>query len=100
MAERRYWISFDLGLQGQYDDLYAWLDKLGAKECGDAVATFRSDKSRSALIEELKEVLSLERNPRVYIISMPEGGRFMVGKRKVAPWTGYAQTSIDSGEEK
>ena len=100
MAERRYWLSFDLGLQGRYDELYAWLDRHGAKECGDAVATFRSDKSRDAIKAELEQVLNVERSPRIYIISMPEGGRFIIGRRKVAAWTGYAQTSMDSGEEK
>ena len=29
------WISYDLGVRGDYEGLYAWLDSHGAKECGD-----------------------------------------------------------------
>lgn len=100
MAKRRYWISFDLGLHGQYDELYDWLDRQGAKECGDSVATFQSNKSRDEIAAEIGRILSAERNPRIYIISMHEGGRFFLGRRKVAPWTGYAHTAISSGDEK
>ena len=64
MAKRRYWLSFDLGLQGQYDELYAWLDRLGARECGDAVATFRSDKSRDELTAELKKGFEPQEKPQ------------------------------------
>jgi hypothetical protein len=31
----RYWISFDLGLQGDYEPLYEWLDRHEALECGE-----------------------------------------------------------------
>jgi hypothetical protein len=44
----RYWLSFDLGLQGDYDNLYAWLDKQGAQECGDSVATFEVKENARA----------------------------------------------------
>jgi hypothetical protein len=30
----RYWLIYDLGLQGHYDELFAWLDQHKAKECG------------------------------------------------------------------
>jgi hypothetical protein len=94
----RYWISYDLGLQGDYDQLYAWLDKNGAKECGDSVATFLSKLSREEVVKQLSRVLEPKRNPRVYIITMKNGGKFVFGKRKVAPWTGYAQV-LETGEE-
>jgi hypothetical protein len=115
----RYWISYDLGLRGNYDQLYAWLDKHGARECGDSVATFLSKKSRAEVVKELSDVLDLSGkqratgargaaavlggekpiNPRIYIITMKEGGKFVFGRRKPAPWTGYAQV-LDSGEER
>src|ERR1700732_3512768 len=98
--KKRYWLSFDLGLSGDYTSLCAWLDHQQAKECGDGVATFKSDKGRQKIKSELAQMLNVKRNPRIYLISMHEGGRFIFGKRKVAPWTGYAQTSMDSGEEK
>ena len=30
------WISFDLGVKGDYEGMYAWLDSKDAKECGDS----------------------------------------------------------------
>ncbi len=109
----RYWLSYDLGLQGQYEDLFGWLDKQEAKECGDNVATFLSPKSRDAIIKEIASLFNARRNdarggpppvafdkPRIYLIDMNHGGKFILGKRKVAPWTGYAQTVLESGEEK
>ena len=105
----RYWISFDLGLQGNYEDLYAWLDRQdykdkgdrqGAKECGDNVATFVSDKSRNAIEKEVIANLGGQRNARIYIVTMAGGGKFVLGKRKFAPWKGYAEVASDSGEER
>ena len=93
----RYWISFDLGLRGNYEDLYEWLDKMEAKECGDNVATFLTDKSREQLKKEL--IKFLDKKARVYIINMSQGGKFILGKRKVAPWSGYAAASIETVEE-
>ncbi len=95
----RYWISYDLGLRGNYDQLYAWLDKNNARECGDSVATFLSDKTREQITRELSRVVDLDKSPRIYIISMKRGGKFIFGRRKPAPWTGYAQV-LDSGEER
>ncbi len=95
----RYWLSYDLGVNGEYEDLYAWLDRLGAKECGDSVATFVSKASRAAIIKDMRELLDLKRNPRIYLIDMTTGGKFILGKRKVAPWTGYGQVSVDADEE-
>ncbi len=96
---KRFWASFDLGLHGEYTELYAWLDRQQAKECGENVATFLSVKNREQIAKELTSVLDIQRSPRIYIIELQKGGRFFLGKRKVAPWAGYAQTSIDSGEE-
>ena len=39
MAKQVIWISFDLGIRGDYENLYAWLDEHGAKECGDNFAS-------------------------------------------------------------
>src|SRR5262245_24421574 len=96
----RYWISFDLGLQGNYLSLYAWLDEMGAKECGDGVATFESRKSREDLAKEIKRVVDEKKNPRVYLINAKSGGRFILGKRKLrAPWSGYAEVSVSSADD-
>jgi hypothetical protein len=100
MKRMRYWLSFDLGLNGAYDTLYAWLDKQGALECGDNIATFKSEKSRDQLARELRNLLSDTKSPRVYLMSMTRGGKFVLGRRKVrAPWTGYAEVSASGGED-
>jgi hypothetical protein len=96
----RYWISFDLGLQGNYEPLYGWLDRQEAKECGDNVATFVSDQSRDRIAHDLADILSTAGNPRVYLVSMNKGGKFILGKRKFAPWKGYAEVEVESGEER
>jgi len=96
---KRYWLSFDLGLRGDYEELYAWLDRHKARECGDNVATFTSKRSRAEIARELAETLA-KGNPRLYIIDRQNGGKFLLGKRKVAAWTGYAEASVTSGEEK
>jgi hypothetical protein len=106
----RYWISFDLGLQGDYEPLYSWLDQQdykevgdreGARECGDSVATFISEKSRDAVAREIKSRLGKQQlNARIYVISLDKGGRFVVGSRKLPPWKGYAAVESDSGDER
>ncbi|MFZ0774095.1 MAG: hypothetical protein WCA49_12010 [Candidatus Sulfotelmatobacter sp.] len=95
----RYWLSFDLGLQGDYNSLYSWLDKQGAQECGDSVATFKSNKTREQIAIELKDLFEEKGKLRVYLIGMQRGGKFLLGKRKRAPWTGYADVSVSSGED-
>lgn len=93
----RYWLSYDLGLRGKYEELYAWLDGQKAKECGDNVATFVSDKTREQITRELKRIVGPA--ARVYLITMKEGGKFIIGKRRAAPWAGYAVTELDSETE-
>jgi len=102
----RYWISFDLGLQGDYRPLFEWLDRQDAKEhgdgegaqdCGENVATFMSDKTTVQIQKELSALLSKQKeNGRVYLIGRYEGvkysGRFILGKRrKSPPWKGFAE---------
>lgn len=109
----RYWLSFDLGLQGDYESLYAWLDSVNAKECGGNVATFVSKKTRDQIARELSTLLDplhmridpitgrrRTSQPRLYIISTQQGGKFILGKRTLATWTGYAQVTLESGEER
>ena len=96
----RYWFSFDLGLRGNYEDLYEWLDNMEAKECGDSVATFVTEKTREEIAEELSEFL--DEKARVYIIGIHDGkfsGKFILGKRKRAPWAGYGGPMFEVEEE-
>ena len=98
------WISYDLGIKGDYQGLYAWLDDHKAIECGNSVA-FIQYNMKNDLINELKEDLKsnvdFKPGDRVYIIrrELVKGknlvrGSFIFGKRKSNPWEGYG-TSVD-----
>lgn len=99
---RRYWLCYDLGLRGDYEGLYEWLDRIGAKECSEAAATFVTAKTREQIKKELAKILS-ESPARIYLIAKRSDGKtmggFILGKRKRPPWSGYAESSVDSGEE-
>jgi hypothetical protein len=96
------WISYDLGVRGDYEGLYSWLDAHDAKECGDSVAvlTYRYNGSLSDKLKaDLKKSITTDKRTRIYIIYREQGtnknkGRFIFGGRKASPWTGYA--SLDS----
>ncbi|MDP8239853.1 MAG: hypothetical protein P9X24_12250 [Candidatus Hatepunaea meridiana] len=94
----RYWLSYDLGLRGHYNELYEWLDNVNAKECGESVATFLSDMSPQEIEDELEEILNT--GARIYLVWKPEigsiKGKFILGKRKKKPpWFGYAEVEED-----
>lgn len=97
------WISYDLGVKGDYQSLYEWLDLKKAAECGNSVAFLRYE-FKDDLIKELKEDLESKINfsngDRIYIIfSNKEDskikGTFIRGGRKSNPWTGYAPNLND-----
>lgn len=90
------WLSYDLGIRGDYESLYSWLDDHEAKECGDSVASFRFSHEEGDLPEALKTELerevSLNKHSRIYVAYKENGklkGRFIFGRRKRAPWEGY-----------
>ena len=99
---QRVWLSYDLGIDGDYEDLYSWLDSKGAVECGDSCASFIYSFRKDLIHELLKELragVQLRPRDRVYLIYSENGkggGKFIHGKRKRAPWAGYA---IEPGEE-
>ena len=65
------WISFDLALGGDYENLYAWLDDMEAKECGNgfAVIDFEADEDLpEELKEELCERVSFSKKDRIYAL--------------------------------
>ncbi|CAG0995272.1 hypothetical protein METP2_02874 [Methanosarcinales archaeon] len=94
----RYWLSFDLGLRGNYESLYEWLDAIEAKECGDNIATFITTKTRDQIKEELSKIL--DEKARIYLIDRKKGGQFIFGKRKVAaPWAGYGEAMVEVEQE-
>ena len=90
------WISFDLGVNGDYEGMYAWLDNHAAKECGDSVAIIQHEPRGDLIAElqqELKTNVKLTARSRVYMIYRGDDGKikgtWLVGSRKQAPWTGY-----------
>ena len=98
-AKTRYWISFDLGLMGDYSRVYEWLDSMDALECGPGVATITSAKSRDQLTTEIQRLFKSAPRARAYIISMKQGGRFVAGGRKAAPWEGFAVSTANALDE-
>lgn len=100
------WLSFDLGVSGDYEGLYAWLDDHQAKECGDSVASFRfscDGDLPESLKTEIENAVSLNKRSRVYVVYRDERklkGRYIIGRRKSAPWDGYgAHQEHDDDEE-
>jgi hypothetical protein len=101
------WISYDLGVRGDYEGLYAWLDAHDAKECGDslAVLTYRHE---GALVDKLKADLKknveTDKRTRIYVVyrDLATGknkGRFIFGTRRAAAWTGYAPSDLATVDE-
>jgi len=103
-TSRPVWLSYDLGLKGDYEGLYAWLDDHEAMECGDSVAYFRYAYSKdpmAELEEELKKTITFTNATRLYaIIVDPKTkrthGRFLVGSRRPAPWVGRGTVHTES----
>jgi len=99
------WISYDLGIGGDYSGLYQWLDTKLGEECGEGLAflnfSFEAANTYGLSSEELpktiahflKEELSksvkIDRSTRIYMI-FGNTGQFIFGARKSNPWKGYA----------
>lgn len=100
MPKSTIWISYDLGVRGDYENLYAWLDSQGAKECGDSVAVLTYDHKGSLtdkLKLELKKAFKIDKRTRVYVIYREQAtnknkGVFLFGGRRAQPWTGYSSS--------
>lgn len=94
------WLTYDLGVQGDYPGLYEFLDSYKAKDCGESCA-FLEFPVRKTLLPELnralKKQVSLKKGDRIYVIYRTDTpdkrlkGRFLSGGRKgQPPWAGYA----------
>jgi hypothetical protein len=95
------WISYDLGIKGDYENLYYWLDSHKARECGDSFAyvsyNYKEDIVKE-IQEELKSKVTIREKDRIYLIFPKKDkwvGRFIFGGRKVAPWEGYASKYVE-----
>lgn len=94
------WLSYDLGINGDYEGLYTWLDKHSAKECGDSFAIINEFEYTGDLvktvIQELKQNVTLRKRDRFYLIcTKPVVAKFVIGGRKRSPWFGYSISSLD-----
>lgn len=110
MSKKSIWISYDLGIKGDYPGLYAWLDNKKAKEAGNSIAFFNYDFNGSdtnlleSLKEELESAVNFKPGDRIYIIRMRDdidgnkriSGRFIIGNRKASPWEGYGHSNDDN----
>jgi hypothetical protein len=97
----RYWLSYDLGLRGNYDELYRWLAEKDAKECGESAATFSAEGTVDELRKELKSIVG--KKGRVYLIGRDTDGtlrgKWLFGSRRPPPWLGYASIADEDQDE-
>ncbi|MCA4791215.1 hypothetical protein HX045_01865 [Myroides odoratimimus] len=103
MSSKTFFLSYDLGLRGDYSGLYYFLDKYDAKECGGSVAIFRYEVDKKTsfdeildrIKQEIEEYVKInEKLDRIYIMGRDNEsgnmkGRFIIGRRKESPWSGY-----------
>ena len=109
------WLSYDLGIGGDYPGLYKWLDNHKAKECGNSIAFFRYsvessqlDKLKNIIFEDLDKSVTLRPGDRLYIVYRETNvaganvrGHFIFGHRRSNPWEGYGdneKSTTDIGE--
>ena len=101
---KTFWLSYDLGLKGDYPSLYSWLDEFKAKECGDSFAVFKYDctteNPKNEIKIDLESKINFNKTGRVYLIWKDDSkgsinGSFIIGHRKQAPWEGYFATNAE-----
>lgn len=107
MATSTIWLSYDLGVGGDYEGLYSWLDSKRAKECGDSLAVIEY-KFDIDIIDELKDNISrnvrTDKKTRIYVIHRDRStkrnkGVFVFGGRRAPPWRGYAVSESDTADD-
>ena len=102
----RIWLSYDLGVRGDYEGMYAFLDEFDAKECGDSTSSCMFPYNRDLLAElkaAIKKNVTLGPRARIYVIFPgPNGkfkGKFLFGRRKPPVWAGYSGQGSDEEDE-
>lgn len=112
-VKKAIWLSYDLGIGGDYPGLYKWLDNHKAVECGNSVAFFEyliETKELDNLLKVLKDDISatvaLRSGDRLYVVYRKSDGskcsvkgNFIFGRRKSNPWEGYGDSEPQSGED-
>lgn len=101
------WLSYDLGVIGDYSNFFRWLGDVNAVECGDCVAYVKIDVPETESLPDfvkrhLESYVTFSKSDRVYIIwKNADGkskGRFIVGKRKATPWQRYGKAGDDDDD--
>lgn len=101
------WLSFDLGIRGDYESLYAWLDSHSAKECGDSLAVFNFSWKEDLFKElraDLTDAVKIDKRTRIYVIYRDRAaeknrGKFIIGGRRASAWEGYSQQAPGEVDE-
>lgn len=110
--KKKIFLSYDLSIQGDYNNLYKWLDAHQAKECGDSVCLLTydfadvekndTDESSSEMLRILKQDIndnvSFGNSDRVYMVGElfyktreQMVGAWVIGSRKANnPWDGFS----------
>jgi hypothetical protein len=106
MMKKALWLSFDLGVTGDYESLYTWLADQDAVECGDSIAFVWYEPQGDlleCLKEDIKSNVEINGKSRFYVIYRTEEGKikgtFLFGKRRQSPWTGYGSSEEESSDE-
>jgi len=100
------WLVYDFDIGGDFEGLYTFLDSLGAKECGNGVASILLHHDSIEDLEiELSEIVDIREKDRIYVIyrdmeSNKMKGKFLFGKRKRNPWSGFGIEFEEEDEEK
>lgn len=104
MKKKTFWLSYDLGLKGDYNSLYRWLDQQKAKECGDSLAVFEflclTNDPKEEIKQSLLTQIEFNKTDRVYLIWRDDNkqanlGAFIIGHRKQSPWEGYFTIDVE-----
>jgi len=106
-GETLVWLSYDLGIQGDYEGLYAWLDRHQAKECGDSLACFKyahQGDLKSAIKADLSKAFTKSNRTRIYVVYRDAKadtlkGCFLFGARRASPWQGFAEVPCADDED-
>lgn len=110
------WLTYDMGVGGDFQGVYSWLDDHKAIECGNNNAfikyqypdTIETDQAFATYIkEDLEKRIKFKPGNRIYIMrkafdSTRNGktmGSFIIGKRKASPWEGFGEKTENSIDE-
>jgi hypothetical protein len=103
--KKSFWLSYDLGLKGDYEGLFSFLDNVAGVECVNNLAYFNyectTDDYPNEIKNRIKEEVNIDKNDRFYLIWKNEAGaikgRFLFGGRKRSPWEGFGR--VIAGDE-